>query len=958
MVHLNDFRSDFVARLMEWHGEAATFQKWLAWYNQTDFRIPINRHREFLFSRAYNLEHHYLDHDLWSDLMVRPTQSRSARRSAEDTIVTPYIQHCCQLMPWRHVVEAQSVSIYAMSARQTQADNLGFPSKMVNFSKAGMAGKCPETALTLELAVESASFTSTSAEEAVGRFAIIRMRPAERRKQHDSFSYAYIQGTVRENRQTLLKVTFLYLPSETPCLDAYYPRSNELFFSDDCNCSPDCDPILLTDILRFVNVSLGGTAGHEDGFFMRQKYLRAKNAICTLMGSDLSCPCRRPRSKTPRPQQHASKRRLQGLSLFAGCGNFDLGLEASGVIEIVTAIDINEYGLKTYAANRSRGLHGLVLESVNLCLSQILGGASEYPAIGNIHFIVAGCPCQGFSRANSDRASDKSMRNCSLLASTLSYIETYLPEYALIENVEAMGSGIKNSGNQAIACLVGMGYQVRRLTLNSCCFCSPQSRNRLFILAAAPNLPLPEEPVQSDEPQVKASSVSKGLPEMNNEDLICIPYPDHIPGAKQTPMLGQLIRNVPRYPKGMNLVRSIEGGFQLEPQLVWSRSRYSSGENYHTAFTRLDPDGFIPTITTAARPACGRGGGKILHWDQHRTLTVLEARRAQGFPDTDVIIGDPAQQWFQIGNAVNRHVAVALGKVIADSWFSSADQVQAEIIVDIPVRRNHEDARRSANSLTPSPSVQLQSNSTAQKSTWHRNHDCDTSAGATNNGFPYVRPLAARKDSDEDVFDSGQDLQRYKNDQGPIMNNVSSSNGKPLDDQILARLGTQKFNNDEIEFLREISRPLKSTSTVNKPDKLSAKQAIENDVEFVKRISWPQQQAEPIRSPNKTTTYDMNFQNLRFGQLQRRETVAMERNSAGVKVPVKMIMERSVEFRTRTPTSSTGMEYGTFEYPVDLETEVLVSKRRREDSPEDEYDDEDGEVRSWVGKRVRARLDV
>ena len=904
VVHLEDFQHDFFERLMEWHVDDISFQKWLRWFGRTDFRIPLNRHREFIFTRAYNLGGHYLKHDLWSELMVRPIAPKS--RPIEDTVVTPYVQHCCKSMEWSHVLEAGPMSKGVMQARQVRAKNLGFSSNAVDFSEADMAGEVPDTALALQTAVESGSVIDVSAEEALNSFAVIRMKQAERNSQQYVYCFVYIQGIVHEQREAQLQVIFVYLPSETICGDAYYPQGNELFLSDRCNCSASGDPIVLSDILCLIHINVGATASGQDGFFMRQKCVYAEDALCTVRESDFRCPCRQLRSDTRQAQLDERKQPLQGLSLFTGCGNFDLGLEASGAIEITTAIDINECGLKTYAANRSRGVHGLILESVNPCLAQILQGSKDFPGIGSVQGLVAGCPCQGFSRINPKRGSPQSLRNCSLLASTLSYIDTYLPEFALIENVDTMGTGIKNSGNQAIACLVGLGYQVRRLELNCCNYHSCQNRNRLFILAAAPTSFLPKAPIPSRAPRVRASAVSKDLPEVDNDELICVPYPDHIPGVKQTYKRRELIRRVDRYPKGMNFKKSILVGSQATAQLELKLKETVSIQTHHTAFTRLDPDGLIPTITTAPRPTCGRGGGKIIHWDQHRTLTLLEARRAQGFPDDEVIIGDLPQQWYQVGNAVNRQVATAFGKVIADSWFSGRRPVDPEIIVAIPARRNPGQRPKGARHGNRLPSIGHVATDDAPRG-----------------------PITATVLADE----------IHKETEA-----LAEGGYDPLQPAALEFVDTK--GHLEITELSD-TKATKEAPGLTVPQSPNAdrdaacwpntNQMERDEVEFVKAILNPQHPTSPDLRPNPDLT---------FHQLQRREISTTESSPVGTtKSSVHMIAERSIQVR---PVP------GTAEHPIDVETEVSVSKRRRADDDDD--DDDDEAPRSWVGRRVRSRL--
>lgn len=60
------------------------------------------------------------------------------------------------------------------------------------------------------------------------------------------------------------------------------------------------------------------------------------------------------------------------------------------------------------------------------------------PLPGDIDFISAGSPCQGFSLLNTNKNNEKSMKNQSLVASVAAYIDVYRPRYALLENVISM----------------------------------------------------------------------------------------------------------------------------------------------------------------------------------------------------------------------------------------------------------------------------------------------------------------------------------------------------------------------------------------------------------------------------------------------------------------------------------------------------------------------------------------
>jgi DNA (cytosine-5)-methyltransferase 1 len=70
-------------------------------------------------------------------------------------------------------------------------------------------------------------------------------------------------------------------------------------------------------------------------------------------------------------------------------------------------------------------------------------------------------------------------------------------------------------------------------------------------------------------------------------------------------------------------------------------------------------DALFPTIVTKLTIQDARNGVS-LHWDQHRCLTVMEDRRAQGFLDEEFLVGTPLQRWKIIGNSMDRNVSFAL----------------------------------------------------------------------------------------------------------------------------------------------------------------------------------------------------------------------------------------------------------------------------------------------------------
>ncbi|KAI9857938.1 MAG: DNA methyltransferase Dim-2 [Vezdaea acicularis] len=397
---------------------------------------------------------------------------------------------------------------------------------------------------------------------------------------------------------------------------------------------------------------------------------------------------------------------LNGMDLYCGGGNFGRGLEDGGAIRNKWAVDYDSTPLHTYHANLKEAEDTkLFLGSVNDFLARAMkGDFSDYiPSPGEVDFISAGSPCQGFSTANNRKASDKSLANISLVASVAAFVDFYRPKYGLMENVRGIAKkGAKSKETdvfaQLICSLVGMGYQVQQFYIDAWSCGSAQSRTRVFISIAAPGYDLPPHPpLTHSHPEGKGNSsigkgtngVSYGSRQHNvtpfdfitakelTKDLpyigdghprTCISHPDHRCSRIESAINRNMISQIPMCPRSSSYMSAFNAGRFTQHSLEsfgWT-NRFKVRED-SKSWRRVDPNGLIPTITTAAQPSCAFTG-TILHWDEHRLLTVMEARRAQNFNDTDVLIGYAANQWHVVGNSVDRCVALSLGVAIRESW--------------------------------------------------------------------------------------------------------------------------------------------------------------------------------------------------------------------------------------------------------------------------------------------------
>ncbi|KAL6300510.1 S-adenosyl-L-methionine-dependent methyltransferase [Sparassis latifolia] len=109
------------------------------------------------------------------------------------------------------------------------------------------------------------------------------------------------------------------------------------------------------------------------------------------------------------------------------------------------------------------------------------------------------------------------------------------------------------------------------------------------------------------------------------------------------------------------------GHADLPSRLKLDRLLRRKDSAYRDIYGRIDGDSFFATAMTTVAP--NAKGGRLLHPNQKRIITVRECARAQGFPDTYEFLSTNvrppdriADQHRQIGNAVPVPLALALGK--------------------------------------------------------------------------------------------------------------------------------------------------------------------------------------------------------------------------------------------------------------------------------------------------------
>ncbi|KAK2034328.1 C-5 cytosine-specific DNA methylase [Colletotrichum zoysiae] len=414
--------------------------------------------------------------------------------------------------------------------------------------------------------------------------------------------------------------------------------------------------------------------------------------------------------------------KLRGFDLFCGGGNFGRGLEEGGAIEMNWANDINVQAIHTYMANAENTVHPFAGSIDNLQRLALQGKFSKkVPPIGSVDFVSGGSPCPGFSRLTNDKATPEQRKNQSLVAAFASFIDVYRPKFGLLENVmEIVQSKTKRNEDvfsQLICAIVGLGYQAHFFIMDAWTYGSPQSRSRVFLCFAAPGLKLPEIPMQSHshyesgkrrkrlgqlpngEPMVERldmptpfkfvsiADATADLPDiMDGKADCCVNFPDHRMAYSITKPARAQLSVIPMHPWGMNFRTTWDNGngtMTAAERGLFPRKGERVLSPVSRAWGRAFPHSVMQTVTTTPSPTDARIG-RIMHWSQNRVFSVMEARRAQGFLDHEVILGQPREQWKVVGNSVAREVSLALGLSFREAWLGSlidGEEVQPTVIV-------------------------------------------------------------------------------------------------------------------------------------------------------------------------------------------------------------------------------------------------------------------------------------
>ncbi len=307
------------------------------------------------------------------------------------------------------------------------------------------------------------------------------------------------------------------------------------------------------------------------------------------------------------------------VDLFSGCGGMSLGFEQAG-FQSMLAVEIDPDAAATYRMNfpRCHVWNDDVAHLSNDHTLELLGGQQ-------VHALLGGFPCQGFSVAGKRDPNDP--RN-QLFWETIRFADLLKPEFVVLENVP----GVLTMQQGEVANMIReefhkIGYpRMTILILEAADYGVPQYRPRAIFVANRNGLsnPYPRALLAAQNHVSIDSAIG---------DMMCL---DRDPTTSH-----EWTRHSPSMIKRLS---EIEPGGSLYDSYADAWKRQYSG---------------VPSMTVKENH-----GGSHVHHKLDRTLSAREMARLQSFPDSFSFEGRMKRVMFQVGNAVPpllaHHVARAL----------------------------------------------------------------------------------------------------------------------------------------------------------------------------------------------------------------------------------------------------------------------------------------------------------
>jgi DNA (cytosine-5)-methyltransferase 1 len=326
----------------------------------------------------------------------------------------------------------------------------------------------------------------------------------------------------------------------------------------------------------------------------------------------------------------AGDRRPQAIDLFAGAGGLGYGFRTSGW-RVALAVERDRDAAQTYRANHP-GTPVIEADVAALSADDV---RKLCPGLEEPHAVLAGPPCQGYSAAGARDPHDP----INLLYKHVARLANGLRAHLVVmENVPGVHRVNGVGFVDRILRSLGRGRNAEKYEVLATDYGVPQNRRRLLFLARRKDLgSAPGAP-----PPTHSAECGRGLPPTPRLDALLSGFLELPAGVDADPLVledGSLVLNASTMSHSREVIQKI---------------RHIPPGGGPISYRRLEG-------ATAPTLVAGHRALPVHPW-LHRAISVREAARIQGFPDTYVFCGPRANQPLQVANAVPPPLAHALGQ--------------------------------------------------------------------------------------------------------------------------------------------------------------------------------------------------------------------------------------------------------------------------------------------------------
>lgn len=334
---------------------------------------------------------------------------------------------------------------------------------------------------------------------------------------------------------------------------------------------------------------------------------------------------------------------LTCIETFAGAGGMALGLTMAR-FDVKAAFDIDPWAVETYRRNIAD--HVSKRDIRNVKGKELL---AEH-GLEELDLLSGGPPCQGFSKQKRGAHLKEDGRN-DLVREFARLIDEVSPKAFIFENVQIFG---QKRGRELIAYVEERlhNYRIYRYFVYASDFGLAQRRSRFMMIGIRKDISDAVPVLGMTNKFATVRDVIADLPSPPEDYSEHPKFPNHIK-CKITPLNEERFRHVPP-----------GGGWYHIPEalrLDCHKGVDRAKGGWPDVYGRLEWDNQCPTIT-AGFDSFTRG--RYGHPEQHRSLTLREGARLQGFPDKFRFYGTRYDIRLQIGNAVPPPLAKAAGEAV------------------------------------------------------------------------------------------------------------------------------------------------------------------------------------------------------------------------------------------------------------------------------------------------------